>query len=320
MTSEVHTVGFYFTCGQAALLILYCAVLRFVSSGRPCAQKDGLLALSTWPTFLRVWLPFALVVLLAIPTIIFVFSNAVGGILAWLEDWTFMEGFEYVIGNLQNLAISPMSPNTLAGKLLDAFISVFAMVFASLVMGFCTQMSVISYTEPLFSTSLRNFLGTYSAIMVFILVTCFVFGMAFVLVQDVSFLSGFFYMISQVSGIQNPLTPVGPRTHTAYFVSGLSTVVALSVGGAIVGLLGGHPLVLRMVDLVEASSEEERHDGFIPADTKAKILTEERVNELERKVEELQGNLVKKDVQIEELQCSITVLSAAVSQRGLHLV
>ena len=61
-----------------------------------------------------------------IPALVLIIAVMFGGILAVAEDWSFREGFEYVVGNLVGLAtpLTDVSPDNLAGELLDILVAV----------------------------------------------------------------------------------------------------------------------------------------------------------------------------------------------------
>ena len=43
-----------------------------------------------------------LFILIVVPTVLFITSAGLGGVLAWLEDWPYMDGFYYIAGILVN--------------------------------------------------------------------------------------------------------------------------------------------------------------------------------------------------------------------------
>mmetsp|Transcript_82371 Transcript_82371/g.146050 ORF Transcript_82371/g.146050 Transcript_82371/m.146050 type:complete len:217 (+) Transcript_82371:3-653(+) len=183
------------------------------------------------------------------------------------------------------------------------------MLFEALVMGFSAQMSVVSFTcARLLKPTFKNFICTLVAIMVMILIVSFAFAIIFELVEKSGLDAAFFFMISQVCGIQS-LSATGPRTEAGLLIAGLSTVNLISLGGVIIGVLGAHDWVLRLVELVEGISAEDLDAAAAAAaETGETKVSEEflaaasRVSELERKVEELQQSLRDKSAECEELQ------------------
>merc|ERR1739848_369188 len=57
-------------------------------------------------------------------------------------------------------------------------------------------------------------------------------------------------------GLSNPLTNASPSSAKGHFIEGLCLIGELSIGGAVIGLVGSHALIGEMVALLEGQSGE----------------------------------------------------------------
>jgi len=88
---------------------------------------------------------FVLTVVVVLPLFVMATSFMFGGLLAVLEEWTWMEGFYYVVGNLCALAtpLTDVSPTNDAGKFFDVVIAVWSLSVMATFIGLVAGMSVV---------------------------------------------------------------------------------------------------------------------------------------------------------------------------------
>jgi len=81
--------------------------------------------------------------------------------------------------------------------------------------------------------------------------------------------NSYLFMAGLLCGIEDPLTPVAPDTDIGNFFAALCSVIELAVGGAIVGILGGHSKMQELVIMLEGqpeAKEEVKADIQTPAE------------------------------------------------------
>ena len=213
-------------------------------------------------------LQLVLFILVVMPAILFLVGLGLGGILAAIESWAFIDGFFYVAAICVN-ATNPLtnqSPTTAFGKVMAVVTAAWGIsiliVFLSMIGG------------PVF-TPIANFLRVHSSgrsntsfawCVLKLLGLCFVFvpavlcAAAAVLagplaaIEGWPWIDGFWWLIALMTAMTNPLTNRNPTTHGGKIVSILFDAWSLGVLGLALATIAA--------SLVPTLSEHLRFGGY----------------------------------------------------------
>ena len=94
----------------------------------------------------RDFLSMAFFVLVGVPIVVIGVACIFGALLAWVEEWSFREGFEYVSSNILQLAtpLTDVTPDNLEGEIMDIIIAVWSLSIAGLAIGFMASFSILA--------------------------------------------------------------------------------------------------------------------------------------------------------------------------------
>mmetsp|Transcript_82794 Transcript_82794/g.146269 ORF Transcript_82794/g.146269 Transcript_82794/m.146269 type:complete len:476 (+) Transcript_82794:54-1481(+) len=85
--------------------------------------------------------------LVALPFSVFIPSLVLGGIMAGIEGWSFVDGFLYVGGDLVFYVLTSVAPTTTAGRVLDFFVSCTALGIFSWLMALIGALPFVDHTN-----------------------------------------------------------------------------------------------------------------------------------------------------------------------------
>lgn len=196
-----------------------------------------------------------LIVFIGTPFTIFVSACVIGGLLAGVEGWPYIDGVDYVVGNMAG--VSPLvqsSPDTELGDGLDIIISLWSMMLVNMILGITAGMQLMSSitdSMPEQVCGLLRYLLIYVPAAL-IVITCALGGFL-AAIEGWSFRNGFFYMISIVCGLGTNLTNVKTTSGAGKFVEILCSISNMTLSGALIGIVGSHPLFGKFVNWMEGS-------------------------------------------------------------------
>ena len=95
----------------------------------------------------------------------------------------------------------------------------------------------------------------FVVIPIVIIVVALLFGFILAEVEGWSIKDGFYYIISMLCGLPNPLTEVTPENDEGKIVDIVIALWALSLAGTIIGIVGGMSVINSLVDSAEALGE-----------------------------------------------------------------
>jgi len=259
----VHMLFIYF-CICTFLLGMFAAMNMVVKIRKRQAREAGKEISSHIHKMTIVRRPAAMAYLLfvCVPTVILFVCFTLGALLAVIEDWGVLVGAEYVLTNVLGLStpLTKVSPDSSIGKIADVVISLWAMLLATTAMGLAAGMSMVGSIIDRMPTSASGFflyVGLY--IPVSLVLIAILTGLIMASIEDWNFSDGFFFMAGSICGLANPLTEVRPDSATGAFFEVLCISVELCLGGAIIGVVGAHPLSAQIINWLEGGAAEEEH-------------------------------------------------------------
>jgi len=218
----------------------------------------GFFASASWPLHLRgVW-TLLIMMVGVLPSMVIAVAVIFGSLMAAVEDWDVYVGIEYVLSNVLGLQdpLTQVTPQKPAGMVIDIVMSIWAMLLTTTITGISAGMCLMQDLADKVPNSAFGFLRyllLYIPIGLLIL-ACATGGlMAFV--EGWSFGQGFVFMGGAIAGLSNSIANVQPQTAEGAFVESLCICFELILGGAIIGLVGSHPVVMKFIGLFEGETE-----------------------------------------------------------------
>jgi len=249
-------------------------------------KKDGLLIpLLTFFGFVFVFIPITVMLMGAI----------FGFILAEVEGWKIKDGFYYIISMLCGLPtpLTEVDPDTDEGKLVDVIVALWALALAGTIIGVVGGLSVInrlvdaaeSFGQRFKRAARKAMTGSdeeapasagedgeekpvsltlnvltflifiFVIIPIVIILVAVLFGFILAEVEGWKIKDGFYYIISMLCGLPNPLTDVTPDSDEGKIVDIIIALWALSLAGTIIGIVGGMSVINTLVESAEALGE-----------------------------------------------------------------
>jgi len=95
------------------------------------------------------------------------------------------------------------------------------------------------------------FFFVFFFIPVVVIVLSFLFGSMLAAAEEWDTMDGFYYVISMLCGLPNPLTDVNPDTDLGKFVDIVIALWSLAVAGCIIGIVGGMGIVGKFTTFAE---------------------------------------------------------------------
>merc|ERR1712151_502238 len=102
-------------------------------------------------------------------------------------------------------------------------------------------------------------------IPVVLLATATISGGCIALVEKWAFVDGFYFMVGQICGLTSPLTDVAPITAYGAFCEILFISTEISLAGAVIGIVGAHPITSQVIQLFEGVRQNDT-DTAKPSD------------------------------------------------------
>jgi len=199
-----------------------------------------------------------------LPMGVFAVTMIFGLLLAEIESWDKYIGMGYVISNvlgLQNPLVN-VTTKTVLGNISNLLISVWAMLFTTTCMGVTSRMSLIMWiTESMPRTACGFFRYLFLYIPGGLLLSCVVAGGVMSKMEEWSFSDGFFFMAGAITGLANPLVNVTPTTAEGMFFECLCICIELCIGGAVIGIVSAHPVVMNFIIWFEGKPSTNIEDS-----------------------------------------------------------
>ena len=214
-----------------------------------------------------------------------------GLILAEVEGWKIKDGFYYIISMLCGLPtpLTEVDPDTDEGKLVDVIVALWALALAGTIIGVVGGLSVInrlvdaaeSFGQRFKRAARKAVTGSDEeapasagedgeekpVIAQRPHVPGLHLGVPIVTSSSPSSSAsssprwrdgrsdGFYYIISMLCGLPNPLTDVTPDSDEGKIVDIIIALWALSLAGTIIGIVGGMSVINTLVESAEALGE-----------------------------------------------------------------
>jgi len=97
-------------------------------------------------------------------------------------------------------------------------------------------------------------LFTFLFVPVVVIALAFLFGAILAAAEGWHIIDGFYYVISMLCGLPNPLTDVNPDTDLGKFVDIVIALWSLAVAGCVIGIVGGMSIVTNFTEAAESAS------------------------------------------------------------------
>lgn len=292
----LHMV-FWYTGIIIVLLVTVALLIRLWLRPRSKFKSQyGMFSSASWP-----WVfhgPWSLFIMLFsfLPVGVFTISGIFGCILAEIEDWYIYVGMGYVISNvlgLQNPLVN-VSTKTVVGNMSNLAISVWAMLFTTTCMGVASRMSLIVWVTESMPRSASGFFRYLFIYIPFgLLVSCVIAGGVMSKMEAWSFKDGFFFMAGAITGLANPLVNVTPATPQGMFFECLCICIELCIGGAVIGIVSAHPVVMNFIIWFEGQSSVATHEDSAPKQSSMPSMKGSELEVMRDRVRSLEDQLLR---------------------------
>ena len=112
--------------------------------------------------------------------------------------------------------------------------------------------------EPSFVRNLGIFfLFVFLIVPVIVLAVAALFGLLLAELEGWSFPDGFYYIISMLCGLPNPLTDVDPDTTEGRIIDIVIAIWALALAGTIIGIVGGMSVIGNLIESAEKLAQRK---------------------------------------------------------------
>jgi len=273
MKHALYEFALVYLAISLSVLVTYSLAVRVLKQKRGPEAENTLFALGTWPRLLQTTLPFIMFLHFLLPAILFLLGFAAAAILAPVEGWGFSDTFEYVMCNIASLpARVSLTPQSVVGQLVDIVVALTVFTLKAVVLGIAANMGIISDVTNKIPETVCGVCVCLVAVPSGLFLLTVLLGAICAALESWDVWTGILFMISVVCGMQDPLTKEKPTTGTASFFALLCCVLELSIGGAIVGVIGSHPKVIAFISFLEAT--------LAPADSQSSNHTTSKTNDL----------------------------------------
>jgi len=186
--------------------------------------------------------------------------------LALVEGWPLREGVLYLLGNVLGLsnALTDFSPESNTGKILDVIVSTWALLMTGTVMGIIAGLSLVTDLTENMPSSVWGFLRyVLMYIPLVIVISSFAAGGLMAAVEGWTLDVGFYFMVSSICGLSQPLVDQEPDSAAGILVEVLAICIELGFAGAIIGIIGAHPLVADLITKIEGDHVDQRFANLV---------------------------------------------------------
>jgi len=280
---------------------LVSGILFLIQKRRGRSPKDSFLVLGSWPKAFRIVFTFGVVLHFLLPLILFLLPAAWAAILKAAVGWSFFDSYEYVICNIATMPpMVNLVPANTGGQIADILVSVIIFALTAAVLGVAASTGIVTELCELIPKGHHGIILTMSMIPVALLLLTFVLALFVTHMEGWDLWTSYLFMTSILCGLGDPLTPVVPTTDKANFFILLCSILELSIGGAIIGIVASHPKVLDFIAYIEGNNLEIEIAKSGEGDSnKLDSLTEEskrdkqEISDLKARVQMLQSRLTE---------------------------
>lgn len=247
-------------CITTFLTVVWVCVLWYRVHRHSPGHKHGLFTVGNWHWVAQAVVCFLVVNFVVVPNLTMAVSFVLGPILAVMEGWPWRLGIEYVISNVLGMQdpLTSVVPTRNVSRMVDIAMCIWAMLLCATVMALSSQLSFIMVLTDAMPESTSGLLRYLFVFVPLILIILSVFtGGVMALIEEWSFFDGFIFMCGASSGLSNPLISQTPETALGSAFECLCLAVELCLGGAIVGIVGAHPAIQKVSDLINGSQEDQ---------------------------------------------------------------
>lgn len=162
---------------------------------------------------------FMLIFFLVFPIVPLALSVVFGGLLAWVEKASFLDGFLYVASNLLNMStpLTDFNPNNVIGVVIDVYVSMVALLTFGLVLNIVNLFQV-----PLLINRQIEYVATGKIVVpvialgfvipLLVAIIAVVAGAILAAAEGWNVVDGIYYVFGNLLGLGTPLTDVTPQT------------------------------------------------------------------------------------------------------------
>jgi len=198
-------------------------------------------------------------------------------------------------------------PTSTGGQITDILVSVIVFSLTSAALGIAASTGMVMQLSEFIPKGIHGLVLTVLTIPFTLVLMSLILALFLARLEGWDVWTSFLFMISMLCGLGDPLTPVTPSTDKANFFVLLCSVIELSLGGAMIGIIGGHPKVTHFLAYVEGNLESESKEVIgesgICDSNKPASLTEES------KRQEQENNA---------LRAQVKILQSRLAEAGLH--
>jgi hypothetical protein len=190
------------------------------------------------------------------PLCLFIICIILGGILAAVEGWSFLNGFYFIANDVTGTGPFFSDPGEISvfGEIMEIIISVIAVTCAGAVVGLSALMSLSSDLPNklgIIDSPKRGAFAIFIIIPAVVILFSFILGALFAWGEGWAVRSGFEFIIQTVCGLAAPLTGEAPKSDHAKIFALLIAVAALGITSVIVGLVGAMAICETTVAYIE---------------------------------------------------------------------
>eukprot|EP00927_Polykrikos_kofoidii_P002022 TRINITY_DN10775_c0_g1_i1.p1 TRINITY_DN10775_c0_g1~~TRINITY_DN10775_c0_g1_i1.p1 ORF type:complete len:342 (+),score=32.25 TRINITY_DN10775_c0_g1_i1:85-1110(+) len=305
-SKEFPHLFFWYMVLSFLYLTVHCCVICWLRGHR----KGSCIVLATWPRMVRMLVSFVIMIVILCPCALFVICHFSATLLCIVEVWPWMDAFEYVMCNM--VAIGPMNnlmPGSTLGNFVDILVSALTLILSSTVIGFVSSTGFVTMlVDHLCAPRWSNLVGLILFILVSVLLLTTICSLILAAFDGVNVWDAFLYLAGIVCGFGNPITLFSPTTDEGFFFAALCSFMELAFGGAIIGILAGHPKIIGLLTSLEGTEESTTDQSDDPKQTTADESTKSEYEQLMAQMQQVQENALRKQ---EELEKRIRELEAA---------
>jgi len=203
-------------------------------------------------------------VLVIIPVVIFiVVVFGFGGLMAAIEGWTFSDGAKYIGQTITGLGnpLTDIDPDTTGGIIVANLMCIWAIGISGIVIGTFGSGSMFNAFVDWLEGKCKRFTRFYSALALVVFLTLVtpvvvlpcagLLGALLAEIEGWSIADGYLYVISNLTGLGNPLTDATPDTDAGIYFALLVSIWSLTIAGAAISILGNFDCMSTLANLAE---------------------------------------------------------------------
>eukprot|EP00927_Polykrikos_kofoidii_P002023 TRINITY_DN10775_c0_g1_i2.p1 TRINITY_DN10775_c0_g1~~TRINITY_DN10775_c0_g1_i2.p1 ORF type:complete len:338 (+),score=22.35 TRINITY_DN10775_c0_g1_i2:85-1098(+) len=297
-SKEFPHLFFWYMVLSFLYLTVHCCVICWLRGHR----KGSCIVLATWPRMVRMLVSFVIMIVILCPCALFVICHFSATLLCIVEVWPWMDAFEYVMCNM--VAIGPMNnlmPGSTLGNAADIIVSALTLILSSTIIGFVSSTGFVTMlVEMVCAPRWSNLVGLILFILVSVLLLTTICSLILSALDGVNVWDSFLYLAGIACGIGNPLTAFSPTTDEGFFFAALCSFMELAFGGAIIGILAGHPKIIGFLASIEGQEEGTIDQSDDLKKVTADELTKSEIEQLRAQILQIEETGLRKQAELEK--------------------